>query len=61
MRVWELSEGGEQWVLKERVVLGLAGRVSGGNLMKVLGVKLEGREILEVGLMGFVGCVICRS
>ncbi len=43
------------------MVLGLAGRVSGGNLMKVLGVKLEGREILEVGLMGFVGCVICRS
>lgn len=47
--------------MKERAVLGLAGRVSGCNLRKVLGVKLEEREILEVGLKGFVGCVIGGS
>lgn len=67
------AEGGgggefeEEWTLKERV-LGLELKmvvvvVGGGcGLRKVLGVKLEEREILEKGLIGFVVvCVICGS
>lgn len=57
----------EEWTLKERV-LGLELKmvvvvVGGGcGLRKVLGVKLEEREILEKGLIGFVVvCVICGS
>lgn len=67
------AEGGgggefeEEWTLKERV-LGLELKmvvvvvVGGCGLRKVLGVKLEEREILEKGLIGFVVvCVICGS
>lgn len=66
------EEGGggefeEEWTLKERV-LGLELKmvvvvvVGGCGLRKVLGVKLEEREILEKGLIGFmVVCVICGS
>lgn len=64
------EEGGggefeEEWTLKERVLgLELKMVVVGGGcgLRKVLGVKLEEREILEKGLIGFVVvCVICGS
>lgn len=62
------EEGGgeefeEEWILKERVLgleLKMEGRVVvvvvvvGCGLRKVLGVKLEEREILEMGLIGFV-------
>lgn len=65
------EEGGggefeEEWTLKERV-LGLELKmvvvvVGGCGLRKVLGVKLEERERLEKGLIGFmVVCVICGS
>ena len=54
--------------MKERVLgleLKMEGRVVvvvGCGLRKVLGVKLEEREILEMGLIGFVAvCVICGS
>lgn len=64
----EEEEGGgeefeEEWILKERVLgleLKMEGRVVvvvvvvGCGLRKVLGVKLEEREILEMGLIGFV-------
>lgn len=66
------EEGGggefeEEWTLKERVLgleLKMVEVVVGGGcgLRKVLGVKLEEREILEKGLIGFVVvCVICGS
>lgn len=67
------AEGGgggefeEEWTLKERVLrleLKMVVVVVGGGcgLRKVLGVKLEEREILEKGLIGFmVVCVICGS
>ena len=58
------EEGGsgefeEEWILKERVLgleLKMEGRVVvvGCGLRKVLGVKLEERERLEMGLIGFV-------
>jgi len=49
----------EEWILKERVLgleLKMEGRVVvvGCGLRKVLGVKLEERERLEMGLIGFV-------
>ena len=48
----------EEWILKERVLgleLKMEGRVViGCSLRKVLGVKLEERERLEMGLIGFV-------
>lgn len=54
--------------MKERVLgleLKMEGRVVvvvGCGLRKVFGVKLEEREILEMGLIGFVAvCVICGS
>ena len=55
--------------MKERVLgleLKMEGRVVGVvvgcGLRKVFGVKLEEREILEMGLIGFVAvCVICGS
>lgn len=58
----------EEWILKERV-LGLELKMEGRvvvvvecGLRKVFGVKLEEREILEMGLIGFVAvCVICGS
>lgn len=43
------------------MVFGWEGRIDGGSLRKVLGVKLEERDIFEVGLTGFIGCVICGS
>lgn len=64
------EEGGggefeEEWTLKERVLgleLKMVVVVGGCGLRKVLGVKLEEREILEKGLIGFVVvCVICGS
>ena len=50
----------EEWILKERVLgleLKMEGRVVvvvGCGLRKILGVKLEERERLEMGLIGFV-------
>lgn len=52
-----VGEGEQQRTLNLRV-LGLEGRVG-----KVFGVEyLDEREMLVVGLMGFMGCIsICRS
>ena len=57
----EEEEGSEEERSLKEMFLGLKGKVGWCKFEKGLGVKLEERKILVVGLIGFVGCDISRD